>query len=164
MNAAQDAISRSSINFNGATGKLTTLQSQYEVEFNENSGDIQSSIKNARIAAYASTSIFGPLVVGIAAAIVEGKVVRDLNRKLTEIKNFHSESKLIIEKAFRKIKNSRRLLNDDILHIGDLKVRTEETNTFVYLDSNPYLRNIVIRSAQSLIGSCNNYPRKYTIY
>lgn len=65
MLAAQEHLGRSSGSFNQATGRLTTLHSRFEYEFQENSDFVQNKITQIRIGAYAGGALFGiPGLVG----------------------------------------------------------------------------------------------------
>lgn len=96
MQAAQDSISKSSLSFNGATGKLTTLNSRFQVEFVEKSEYYETKVKHIRIGAYVGSSLLGPIGLGIAAAVVELKYVPELRVKI----KVHFQHNLLCEFAF----------------------------------------------------------------
>lgn len=73
MTAAQDQLGKSSSSFNSCAGKLTTLQSRFEYEFDEKSEFVSSKITQMRIIGYSGGAIFGIPGLLISAWILEGK-------------------------------------------------------------------------------------------
>lgn len=161
MKAAQQAISDSSINFNRATGELTTLNSRFQNEFNEKSEYFQSKINDIRIGVYVGLSILGPLGIGIGAAVIESKYIPELKVLMAETEDFYDHLKAKVDQAFHDIENTKHKLNIEIAEIGELKIKTKETKTFIDLDDIPELRDTLRESAQNLIDSCNEYRRKH---
>lgn len=88
--------------------------------------------------------------------------VPELRAKMAQIQRFYEDLKLQVEKAFQDIDDVKDKLNKEIMQIGDLKVKTEETKTFIDLDAIPDLRNTLIQSGQNLIDKCNIYRQKHT--
>lgn len=161
MKSAQDSISDSSLSFNQATGKLTTLNSRFQVEFTEKSEFYETKVRNIRLGAYLGTAILGPIGLGIAAAIVEGKYVPELKDKMSEVEEFYKHLKVKVKDAFRDIDVTKNMLNLEIMEIGELKVETKETRAFLDLGDIPELRDTLMKSAESLIDNCDNYRKKH---
>lgn len=160
MRAAQQAIGDSSINFNQATGKLTTLNSRFQVEFDEKSDYFKAQVDKMRkfYVKGAARGLFGAIIVGI---FVETKYIPKLKAKTAEINDFYQKLKLKIDTAFRDVEDTKNKLNNEVLEVGELKVKTKETKSFIDLDDIPDLRDTLRESAQNLIDDCNEYRRKH---
>lgn len=156
MEAAQDEISQSSVSFNSATGSLTELNSRFHVEFDEINSNFESKINWTQ---------FGSILFSLFGININGNVfdikLSLLKAKFEEIQSFYNHLKLQVEQAFHDVDETKIKLSNDILKIGDLKTKTEETKTFVDLDDIPDLRDELIESGQSLLNKCNEYRRKH---
>lgn len=118
MNAAQEQLGKSSASFNSCAGKLTTLQSRFEYEFDEKSEFVSSKITQMRIIGYSGGAIFGIPGLLISAWILEGSLVPKLMEKLKNIEDFYVNLKGKVEKAFRDIDEVSALkLNQKLLQI-----------------------------------------------
>lgn len=158
---SQEYLHKSSTSFNEAAGKLTTLQSRFNIEFQEKGEFIQSKISKVRIGAYTSGALFGIPGLLIAYYVAEGKFVPKLMEKLKTIETFYDNLHETVDQAANDIENTKKTLTDEIKHIGEIKVKTQETKTFVGLDDVPELRDTVIQSAHELIAKCTEYREKH---
>lgn len=161
MNAAQDKLSISSSSFNSAAGKLTSLHSQFVYEFDEKSDFVQNKIFKIRVSSYSTVSMFGIAGLAIAAGVIEGKIVPELSEKFNSIKRFYDNLKSNVDKAYKDIDEAKRILKREIQHIGDLKIQTEGTKTFLDLDEVQELRDTITTSIQELITKCNEYRKRH---
>lgn len=93
----------------------------------------------------------------IAAGVVEGKLIPELNKKLKSVKNFHENLKTETDRASKTIEETKLQLTNEVKRISALKVKTEEVRTLVPLDELDYLRDEIVAAAQKLIESCNEY-------
>lgn len=59
------------------------------------------------------------------------------------------------------IDETKDRLKQEIRIIGDVKVATEETNTFISVDYVSELRETIVQSARNLIDKCNEYARRH---
>lgn len=158
MNSAQNAIEESSISFNIATGKLVTLNTRFMVEFDEKSDYFQSQIESMR---RIYRRKFGILAATIGYVLIRWKFIPELKDKIFEIETYYEHLESKVNQTFRDIDNIKRILYMEIQEIGNLKMKTKETETYMDLDNAPQLRDTLVHSAQDLIADCNEYSRKH---
>lgn len=161
MKQAQAAITESSMSFNRATGKLTTLNTQFQIDSDEKSTYFKRKVDEMRLIA-ANTIRFGPFMNALMAILNEVSFVPRVKKRISKSRKFFKGLRLKVEQAFRDVDVTKDLLNNEILEIGDLKVQTKETGAFIDLDAVPELRDTLVKSAQNLIQDCNDYRRKHT--
>lgn len=118
-------------------------------------------MKQIRLEGYGTASIFGPIGLAIAAGVLEGKMVPELRARLRKVEEFYDNLDKTVNTAFSNIDEAKGELKNEIQTIGELKVRTEETNTYVSIDETPELRDIAIQSAKDLIATCNECIYRY---
>ncbi|MEG4230497.1 hemolysin E [Microcoleus sp. Pol11C3] len=166
MTLAQDSLSKSSKSFNDASGKLATLNNQLGEDFNKGSSYYESQVDNLRKQAYggaAAGAVLGPfgLIISyaIAAGVLEGKLIPELQHKLEEVKRSFERMKSLVETADKDITTTKGLLKDEIQKIGDIKVTTQTTMTYVDLDD--VLINALKKSAWKLIQQCDEYMKRH---
>lgn len=163
MEEAQEKLGKSSSSFNEAAGHLTILRHQLTSDFNENSEFYAGKISQVRAEGYGISAIFGPIAWAIAAGIVEGDLVPRLKAKFKEAKKLYDNLDVIVSKSFESIDETKSKLNHEIRAIGDLKMQSEELNTYTSIDTVIELRDIVISSAKDLIAKCIAYRSTHTI-
>lgn len=167
MNSAQDALTESSKSFNQASGELVSLNTTLKNDFEVNSGYYQGQVEKIRKEAYAgavagiAAGPFGLLIsYSIAAGVVEGKLIPQLNARLDEVKNSFIDITEKLKDADKNIVNAKNSLTDEIKNIGDLKVQTENTRVLVGL-SYQIISAIKIE-AEKLIELCDNYRSRHS--
>lgn len=160
LQAAQAAISESSMRFNIATGKLTTLNSRFQVDSDEQSEFFRSKVDEIR-SLHGKSLVYGPITSYLIAALNEFIHVPKLKKTLKKVRKFYDKLKLKVEQAYRDVDVTKILLNFEILEIGDLKVQAKETRAFTDLDKIPELRDSLVQSAKNLIIDCFDYRRKH---
>lgn len=141
---------------------FTALNGRFQFEFDEKSTYFQDKVTNIRLGAYIGSSFLGLLGLGISAALVELKYVPELKEKMFEIQSFYDNLRLTVDEASRNVEETKIKLNKEIIEIGDIKVKTEETKAFADLDYIPELRDTLAQSGKSLINKCNIYRQKHT--
>lgn len=161
MEEAQEKLGNSSSSFNGAAGRLTTLRHQLSSDFNENSEYYADKIAQVRAEGYGISAIFGPIAWAIAAGVVEGELVPNIKARFKEAKRFYDNLDVIVNKSLESIDETKVKLNRETRAIGDLKVQSEELNTYTSIDTVIELRDIVISSAKELIRKCIAYRSKH---
>lgn len=168
MNEAQQHLSKSFEAFNSAAGKLSTLNTQLKNDFDKNSEYYRKQIDKIRTEAYAgaaSGAVLGPfgliIAYSIAAGVIEGKLVPELNAKMDSIKAFYVDLKQTLEKANMDIDTTKTQLQTEIQTIGDLKVETENTQAIIPLDEFETLRDEVIKAVTQLIAHCSDYRQRH---
>lgn len=80
--------------------------------------------------AYIGSAFFGLIGLGISAALVELKYVPELKEKMVEIQSFYDNLRSTVDEASRNVEVTKNKLNKEIMQIGELKIKTEETQTF----------------------------------
>lgn len=161
MTDAQNDLGKSSSSFNSVAGKLSTLHGRFAVEFDEKSEYFQTKMSEIRLKGYAGGAWFGPIGVGVAAAVIEGKLIPEIKAKMEKIEAFYDTLSGKMQQAFQDIERTKMTLQIEIQHIGNLKVRTKNTNTYVGMDKVPDLREMVIKSALDLVAQCDEYRKRH---
>lgn len=161
MEKAQKDLYTSSSSFNDASGKLTSLKHRLETDFNQNSEYYKSQISRIRAVAYGSAAPFGLFGIAIAAGVVEGKLIPELNAKMKSIEVFYGNVQGLVQQSFKDIDSTKAKLKEEIRVIGDLKVQTDETKTFIELDNEPALKQTVVDSVKALIAKCKAYIARH---
>lgn len=78
------------------------------------------------------------------------KLISDLNGKVATIREF-----------FEQFICTKDHITKQIREIGDFKVQTEETKSYVSLDDIPELKDSVLQSTQKVITKCDEFHKKY---
>lgn len=166
MSAAQDELARSSLSFNDIFGKLTVLLVRFEREFDEKSVFFQSKVNKLRTISKGAKIIGAiPGLFGLTArhfrAYLERNYTEVLVAKLESITQFYDDLKEKVRQAFRDIYTTKSILNEEIERIGELKIQTQQTQTFIGLDGLAEIRDIAIEHAQRLIEKCEDYRQSH---
>lgn len=161
MTDGQKQLGDSSSSFNVAAGKLTSLNHRLATDFSQNSEYFQSQISRIRAVAYASAAPFTLLGLSIAAGVVEGKLIPELKAKMASIEKWYKDVTAEVEKSFKNIDDTKAKLKEEIRHIGDLKVQTETTKTYIELDDTPEMKEEVLTSVADLIKKCKEYQNRH---
>ncbi|KAJ6618223.1 Hemolysin E [Pseudolycoriella hygida] len=168
MGAGQDKLNESSTSFNNAAGKLSTLYTRFNNEFDSKSSYYLGKVDQIRKEAYASAAagaIAGPfgllIAYAIAAGTVEGKLIPELNQKLNEVKNFFNHLKSLITQADGDIDSTKNKLRAEISNIGELKTQAEASKTVIEMDELDALREAILSSVKTLINQCDDYQRNH---
>lgn len=166
MSAAQSRLVISSKKFNLAFGKLSTLRTRFENEFTEKSEFFDSKlslIRNFNDIANTVGAIYGIFGIPISYATrkIEKEFVRLLLEKMESIKKFYDKLQEKVQQAFDNIRKTKSILSTEIDQIGELKVKTQQTETFVSMDNAPEIRDIVIEYATALIDKCEEYRQRH---
>lgn len=159
MKVAQKELENSSSSFNQAAGKLTSLNHRLAIEFDSKSDYYAEKVAMLRIKGYSGAAIFGLTGLGVAYIVLENKMIPELTAKLESIKRFYEDAQSKVSKAFDDIDETKNKLKDEIRVIGDLKVQTLETKTFVVMDKD--LCDVAINSARELIEKCHEYRKRH---
>lgn len=161
MDKGQKELGDSSSSFNGAAGKLTSLNHRLETDFNEKSEYYQAQITRIRLVAYGSAAPFGLFGIAIAAGVVEGKLIPELNAKMRSIETFYQDTTKIVKDAFKDIDTTKLKLKEEIRVIGNLKEQTEETKIYIEMDDDPAMKEIIVDAVDALIAHCQDYRKRH---
>jgi hemolysin E len=166
MTSAQSSLAKSSASFNACAGKLSALTTQLKNDFDVKSDYFTGQVDKIRKEAYLgamSGIVAGPfglaIAYGIAAGVVEGKLIPELKAKCEEVQNAYNLLKTTIEKATRDITDVKQKLQKEIMTIGDMKVQTQETNLWVSM--NGLMIKQLQDSANKLITMCQAYMKSH---
>ncbi|KAJ6639526.1 Hemolysin E [Pseudolycoriella hygida] len=149
MSAGQAKLQQSSINFNNVAGKLTTLNAQ-------------------AYGGAASGFVFGPfgimIAYAVAAELVEGRLIPELQQRLDEVKGFFVKLHKTIDETNVNIDSTKTKLKDEIANIGELKVKTEAIKKIIPFDELDALCDTILESVNNLIKQCEAYQKSHDIY
>ncbi|KAJ6633170.1 Hemolysin E [Pseudolycoriella hygida] len=168
MSAGQAKLEQCSMNFNNVAGKLTTLNTTLANDFDTKSSYFLGQVDKIRKEAYlgaAAGFVLGPfgaiISYSIAAGIVEGKLIPELQAKMQEVKGFFEKLQGTIEQTNVDIDSTKGKLKDEVKSIGVLKVQTEETKQLIPLDYLDELRDTILESVNNLIKECDAYQKRH---
>lgn len=166
MTLAQVSLEKSSQSFNGASGKLMALNNQLREDFSTGSSYFNRQVDKLRKEAYAGAAagvVLGPfgLIISYstAAGVLEGKLIPEMKHKFEEVKRSFEKMQDLVSRADKDITAAKKTLQDEIKIIGDMKVETETTRTYVELDD--LLIETLKNSAWKLIEQCDNYMKRH---
>lgn len=114
-----------------------------------------------KLGAYAGGALFGIPGLLIAHFFAVGKFVPALMEKLDGIEKFYKNLKEKVEESTKNIDKIKSALKTEIKHIADLKIQTENTKSYIDLDSIPKMRDDIIESVQKLIKNCIDYRARH---
>lgn len=167
INDAIKLLGESSASFNLTSGNLTALDSRLKHDFDNKSSYFKSRVDQIRKEAYggaASGLIAGPfgLVISysIAVGVVEGKLIPELNKKLTETKEFFIKLRTDVANAGKEIGNIKDKLKDEVKELGNLGAEVDSAKTIFDLCT-PEFRALITESADSLLKACDEYQIRH---
>lgn len=163
MSMAQNSIQRGSIDFNNAVGHLMALKHKIELEFEQRKEFFLSLSSAFPTKSLATSTIWTIVKNNIAPAFIDAPAHEsNMKEHLDRIRIFFDELSKDVTNAMRSAdKSNHRIMDKELQHIGELKVKTEETMTLVDLDEISDLHDTIAQSIQGLIDSCNNHRRKH---
>ncbi|EBH7291219.1 hemolysin HlyE [Salmonella enterica] len=166
LNEAQKSLLASSQSFNNASGKLLALDSQLTNDFSEKSSYFQSQVDRIRKEAYAGAAagiVAGPfgLIISysIAAGVIEGKLIPELNNRLKAVQNFFTSLSATVKQANKDIDAAKLKLATEIAAIGVIKTETETTR--FYVDYDDLMLSLLKGAAKKMINTCNEYQQRH---
>lgn len=162
MTAAHGNLEEICSDFNLVSSKLSTLLVQLAADFDKESEYMKAVISKIRRQAYGTAAVgavlrpFGLILsYSVAAGVVEGQTIPEMQRKFVEIKNFYETLKTQVEKSNTDIKTAKSKLDADIETIGLQSTQTgpvQETAAPVEMD---HLHD-------DIIGPVNSFSYKET--
>jgi len=166
MEKATESLQKSSGSFNDAYGKLTTLQKQLELDFDKESEFFNNAVDKVRTEAYAGAAagaILGPIGLAIsysiAAGVVEGKLIPELEKAFEETKTYFQNLTTDLEDTLKKIEEAKANIVAEIKVIGKISSQIDTTTTFaeIWAASPVALFAPLKQQTQTLIDMCNQY-------
>lgn len=97
----------------------------------------------------------------MAAALVEGKLVRQFKARLRTVEKFYNKVDVIVDKSLTNIDETKSKLNREIRAIIDVKGEVEIMHTYVTIEDCDLLRDIIIETAKTLSAKCAAYGNKH---
>jgi hemolysin E len=166
MTAAKDQLEKSSGSFNSAAGNLITLQIQFNTDFDSKSAYFSKQVNKVRAEAYGGAAagvVLGPfgLIISyaVAAGIVEGKLIPELEQKFGEVKTYFQNLKDTVTQAGTDIEDAKTKLQTEISAIGEMLIKTNTTSLYVTFDD--LMVSLLKHEAQILIDLCNEYQKRH---
>ncbi|ELW1293274.1 hemolysin HlyE [Salmonella enterica] len=161
LNEAQKSLLASSQSFNNASGKLLALDSQLTNDFSEKSSYFQSQVDRIRKEAYAGAAAGIGLIISysIAAGVIEGKLIPELNNRLKAVQNFFTSLSATVKQANKDIDAAKLKLATEIAAIGEIKTETETTR--FYVDYDDLMLSLLKGAAKKMINTCNEYQQRH---
>jgi len=137
MDKAIADLKKSSLSFNGASGKLTLLKSQLEADFSKGSTYYEDQVAELRAKAYggASASIIGgpiglAIAYAIAAGIVEGDMIPYMEKAFADTKKSFEHTATLVSSAGNKIEKAKESIGTEIKTISKISSNIKLTATF----------------------------------
>jgi hemolysin E len=162
MEAAQKSLQQSSQSFNGAAGKLITLNAQLKSDFDQGSSYFDAQVAKLRKEAYGGAAVgavAGPLgliiAYSIAAGVLEGQMIPQLKEGFAKVEKVYSTMTGMVNKAGADIDTAKGKLQAEVKRIGEMKEQTEATRIYVDLDA--LMVDTLKTSANRLIAQCKVY-------
>lgn len=163
MTTAHTNLESISAGFNIMTGKLTELLAQLVIDFDNKSNYVKTVNSRIRQNAYGTAAagvVLGPfgllLSYSVAAGVVEGQMIPEVQRKLVEVKNFFETLKTQIEKASTDIKNAKSNLD---VELENIRVQSGSAQQSPVLDMN-HLHDDIIGSVNNIVAQCDEYQKR----
>lgn len=168
MSAAHVNMGECTTSFDLAVKELTMLHAQLTLDFGNGSEYVKSVNGKIRRKAYGTAgvgAVFGPfgliLSEAIAATIVEGRIIPDMQSTFDKIKKFYESVKVQIENASADIKNARNKLDLDIevirLQNSAISGQSQPSGS---LDMKE-LHSEIIDSVNGFLRRCEEFKNKY---
>lgn len=146
--------------FRGTSAMLATLLVQLGKDYDENSEYFRQKIKQIlRESSSAAAQISGPSgATGIASTVIEERLIAELKERFKSIREYHENSKKIVDQAIVDIEQSKEKLNEKIQKIGEQKEKIDKTGSYTPTDEQ---RKSLVQTVENFISNCNEYRRKH---
>lgn len=138
------------------------MKAQFSRDFSSSSSYYQGQISKRRKEGYGIAAAFGPLGLAIAAGIIEGKLVPDLNAKIRNVEHFYADIDKKVVATSNGIDKTKTAINQEIRKIGNLKEATQRASTLIPLSNIESLRSEIIDSAKKLEAKCDEYIKQFS--
>lgn len=161
MEMGKAELAASSSSFNVAHGKLTELNRRLKDDFNENSEYYNEQISHIRAVGYRAAAPFSIFGLAIAAGVIEGKLIPDLNAKMREIEKFYDDIENEIQLSKININLTKGRLTDEITHIGELQNKAIAAQVFVRTPYTETIKKTLLKSVDNLLIKCRQYRERH---
>lgn len=161
MQKGKAELAASSSSFSDATGKLTDLNIRLAADFNENSEYYKAQKAHIRAVGYGSAAPFFIFGLAIAAGVIEGVMIPELNAKMESIEDFYIDMKTEIQVSKMNINLTSDQLNKEIAHIGELENKAITARVFVKTPYTNGIKTLLLRAVNNLIIKCREYRARH---
>lgn len=165
---AMKALELSSMTFNAAWGKLTTLNAVFSKDFSNGSAFKTAAVKKVRVEAYAGAVagvVFGPvgLIVSysIATGVAEGSLIPALEKEFKETETAFLRMSKLVKDAQVDFTSVKASVEDDIVAIGKIssQIATSQNIANTWATAPEHLIAPLIRHATHLMKMCSDYTK-----
>lgn len=135
--------------FSSAVDSLIDLKAQFDTDYDPSSAFYQSQIDKKRTKGYGVVVTGGPRFKVTAAAMLEPKLVPELNASNEIVQNYFNNFQRLVEQAYTKIGETNKNLKPEMRKIDDVKIAVQKASPSIPLDDYAkYVRPLIIESAE----------------
>ena len=163
-----ESLNKCSMSFNGASGKLTELDTRLGFDFDEKSEYFQAQVAKIRREAYAGAAagaVAGPfgliIAYSIAAGVVEGKLIPELKSKFVSIEGFFKNMRTMIVGTQDNIAKTKNQLEEEMFVLTDLRSEITKTKIIIEVDQYGKLKDKILARTQALSAKCAAYIARH---
>lgn len=162
MEKGKEELATSSSSFNVAAGKLTQLNRRLSDDFNENSEYYQAQKAHIRTVGYGAAAPFLIFGITIAAGVIEGVLIPELNAKMEAIEEWYEDLRKEVSLSQMNIMITKDNLNREITHIGELQNKAVTARVFIRTTYTDKIKAKLVKSVNNLIAKCNEYRDRHS--
>lgn len=163
------SLNKCSLSFNGASGKLTELDTRLRFDFDEKSEYFEAQVAKIRKEAYAGAAagaVAGPfgliIAYAIAAGVVEGKLIPELKNKFVSIEGFFRDMRSMIVGTQDNIAKTKNQLEEEMFVLTDLRSEITKTKTIIEVDKYGKLKDKILARTEALSAKCAEYIARHS--
>jgi hemolysin E len=167
MTTAIELLNSTNSYFNSLKVELEGLNRQLGSDFDRRSAWFDTQVDKIRKEAYggaAAGAIGGPIGLmisySIAAGVVEGKLIPELESKLKGVKERFSKLQTTVTDTVSEIATSKTKLVKEVSVISTIRTQVETVKVFVDINEEA-LYDELKSDVQKLINLCTNYQQKH---
>lgn len=168
MELAIKELEKSKGSFNKAARKLTNLNAQLKEDFSKGSTYYDAAVAKVRKEAYAGAAagvVFGPIglaiAYAIAAGVVEGELIPNLEKAFAETKASFNKMETMLTGAQTDITQAKEKLSDEVKVVGTILAQIITTDLLAkawsYAPSTMF--GMLKDSTNKLIAMCEAYVK-----
>lgn len=125
------------------------MKAQFDTDYDPHSGFFQSQLDKKRRYGYGVLVTGGPKFKATATAMLEAKLVPELNASDEIVRNYFNNFQQLVVQASTKIRETNQNLKPEMRKIDDLKIAVQRSSPEIPLDDySNYVRPLIIGSAE----------------
>ena len=168
MELAIKELEKSKESFNKAAGKLTALNAKLKEDFSPRSAYYDAAVAKVRKEAYAGAAagvVFGPIglaiAYAIAAGVVEGELIPNLEKAFAETKASFNKMETMLTGAQTDITQAKEKLSDEVKVVGTILAQIKTTDAFAkaWSFAPSTMFGMLKDSTNKLIAMCEAYVK-----